>query len=216
MRFPFPNVGAVYDRPQFRKMQSARLWAVIDRPYIGEGDRRPYLLGYWRDSRQTRNILGMTRIHLVLLTSVAFLLSPLPSFAHHAFASEFDETKIVKFKGTVTLIARMNPHGLIFVDARNDKGDTEHWAIETLSALQMDAYGLGVKGSLTVGDKLEVCGFATKDGVEPMKSYQSPEPISLSLKSIPRPIFTGRLMFASSLTLPDGRKLLPGQGKCGN
>jgi hypothetical protein len=32
----FPNVGAVYDRPQFRGMQSSKLWAVIDRPYIGD------------------------------------------------------------------------------------------------------------------------------------------------------------------------------------
>ena len=157
----------------------------------------------------------MTRIHLALITSVVLLLSPLPSLAHHAFASEFDETKVVRFQGTVMMIAQKNPHSLIFVDARNDKGDTEHWAIETLSARQMNAFGLGVRGSLNVGDKLEVCGFATKDGVEPMKSYQAPEPISLSLKSIPRPIFTGRLMFPDLLSLPDGRKLRFGPGKCG-
>ncbi len=31
-----PNVGAVYDRPQFGEMQASQLWAVIDRPYIGD------------------------------------------------------------------------------------------------------------------------------------------------------------------------------------
>jgi len=163
-----------------------------------------------------RTIISMTRIHLVLIVSLVLLFLPHPSFSHHAFASEFDEKRIVKFQGIVTMIAQMNPHGLIYVDAKNDKGDTEPWAIETLSARQMDAYGLGVNGLLHVGDKIEVCGFATKDGVDPMKSYQAPEPISLSLKSIPRPIFTGRLMYPRNLSLPDGRKLEVFQGKCGD
>src|SRR6476620_11226938 len=32
----FPNVGAVYDRPQSVRLHSSKLWAVIDGPYIGE------------------------------------------------------------------------------------------------------------------------------------------------------------------------------------
>src|SRR4030095_14768538 len=31
----FPNVGAVYDRPQFNELQPLKWWAVIARPYIG-------------------------------------------------------------------------------------------------------------------------------------------------------------------------------------
>jgi hypothetical protein len=34
-----PNVGAVYDRPQFGGLPASQLWAVIDRPYIGESRR---------------------------------------------------------------------------------------------------------------------------------------------------------------------------------
>ncbi len=30
-----PNVGAVYDRPQMTGLHPSKLWAVIDRPYIG-------------------------------------------------------------------------------------------------------------------------------------------------------------------------------------
>jgi len=109
----------------------------------------------------------------------------------------------------------MNPHGYIFVDGRNEKGEIEHWALETLTTAQLDSYGLG-KVSLKVGDVVEVCGFATKDGVTSMKSYQAPEPISLSLKSIPRPILTGKVVWPKTLTLPDGKKLTFGQGTCGN
>ena len=135
--------------------------------------------------------------------------------AHHAFGSEFDEAKIVQFKGAVQLIAWMNPHGLIFVDSRNDKGETEHWTLETLTPTQLGTFGLG-KASLKVGDIIEVCGVATKDGIDPLKSYQAPEPISLSLKSIPRPVFTGKLIWPKTLTLPNGQKVTFGQGKCGS
>ena len=143
---------------------------------------------------------------------MGLLLGSFPSLAHHAFDSEFDPMKVVKIQGVVTMIARMNPHSLIFVDARNDKGVGEYWAVETLPALQLNAYGLGPTGSLKVGDKIEGCGFTTKDGVAAMKSYQAQEPISESLKSIPRPIFSGRLVSPKVLTLPGGKKL--GSGTC--
>jgi hypothetical protein len=157
----------------------------------------------------------MKRLDPVLIAGLTILFAALPSAAHHAFASEFDEARVVKFKGTVMLIVRKNPHGLIFVDAQNDSGVTDHWALETPSANQLDGIGLGIKGTLKVGDTVEACGFATKDGIDPMKSYQAPEPISLSLKSIPREISTGRLIWPEILTLPDGRKLALGQRKCG-
>jgi hypothetical protein len=159
----------------------------------------------------------MKPLGLVLIGGLSILLAAFPSSAHHRLESEFNEAKIVKFKGIVILVARMNPHSLIFVDAGNDKGETERWAMETVNATQLDQFGLGRKGSLKIGDTIEVCGFATKYGVDPMKTYQAPEPISLSLKSIPRPPLTGRLMWPRTLTLTDGRKVefgpLRGRGR---
>ena len=38
----FPNVGAVYDRPQFGGLQAFQLWAVIDRPYIGKRETHSF------------------------------------------------------------------------------------------------------------------------------------------------------------------------------
>ena len=155
----------------------------------------------------------MRRITTALFVGLALVLPAFHLLAHHALATEFDESKTVKLKGVVKVVAYTNPHAFIYVDAPNDKGDTERWALETLGTNQLNAYGLG-RTSLKVGDVIEVCGFATKEGVNPLKSHQEPEPISLSLKAIPREVFTGRLIWLTAVTLPDGRKLAFGQAKC--
>jgi len=153
----------------------------------------------------------------LLLTGIAVLIiafEAFPALAHHVLLSEFDPNRVVKLTGVVTLIAHMNPHSLIFVDVKNDKGEVEHWVLETLSARQLEAYGIGTSGILKIGDAVDVCGFATKDGVDAMKSFQAPEPISLSLKSIPRPIYTGRLMSPKAMFLSESKKRILGQVSC--
>ena len=121
--------------------------------------------------------------------------------AHHAFGSVYDSNRFVRAKGVVVLYAEMNPHSLIFVDSTDANGVVEHFALETAMPQQMKRYfGSGIKP----GSTIEFCGYATKDGVSPTKSYQSPEPISLSLKSIPRPIYTGKLIAPEMYVLEGG------------
>jgi hypothetical protein len=62
-------------------------------------------------------------------------------------------------------------------------------------------------GVVNPGEMIEFCGYATRDGVDPFKSYQRPEPISLSLKSIPRPILTGRLVAPARVVLASGQEI---------
>jgi len=56
----------------------------------------------------------------LLLT--ASLLSSAPVSAHHSFAAEFDGTKPVILKGTVTKVEWRNPHIWVYLDARNPDG----------------------------------------------------------------------------------------------
>jgi hypothetical protein len=50
--------------------------------------------------------------------------------AHHAFAAEFDATKPVRFRGTVTKMLWVNPHAWIYMDVKKDDGTVEAWTIE--------------------------------------------------------------------------------------
>jgi hypothetical protein len=135
-------------------------------------------------------------------------------FAHHAFALLFDAERVHNLKGVVTKFVWANPHSLIFLDTRGFDGQLEHWAIEAPSIGSLTRMGLD-KTTFKPGDTLEVCGYGTKDGVDPMRSFTPPEPISLSLKLIPRPTSTGQLVSPAILTLSSGQKLVwSSTGKC--
>jgi len=143
---------------------------------------------------------------IVFAGVLALLLAAGSLSAHHAFASLFDVQKVNKLKGIVKLVVWANPHSLIFMDTMDANGQVEHYAIEGPSTLQMHALGLDQR-TIMAGDTLEVCGYGTKDGVDPLRSFAPPEPISLSLKSIPRETSTGRLISPATMSL-NGRKII--------
>lgn len=90
------------------------------------------------------------------------LLSSSPVLAHHS-AAEYDMTKIVSVKGTVTQFEWNNPHAYIFLDVKNDKGDIEKWSAE-LAALPMMSRAGWRRDTVKPGDQITVYGNLTKDG----------------------------------------------------
>jgi hypothetical protein len=130
--------------------------------------------------------------------------------AHHSFAPVFDIDKVVSNKGVVTSFEWVNPHSFIFVETKDANGIVEHWALEGPAPNQLTRRNID-KAFFKVGDAIEFCGYATRDG----KTIAAPEPISLSLKLNPREI--GHLINAELLTFPDGRNMVwsdYGQRKC--
>ena len=103
--------------------------------------------------------------------------------AHHAFASEFDANRPVKFTGTVTKMMWVNPHAWIYMDVKKPDGTTEEWMVEAGTPNTLPRRGF-TKASLLPGTVVKVDGYQSKDG---------------SLRA------NGR-----DLTLPDGRTLFVG------
>src|SRR5712691_657100 len=67
-----------------------------------------------------------------LLAAGLFMISG-NLLAHHAEAGSYDNNLRVTVKAVVTDIVWVNPHAQIYIDFKNDKGETEHWGIEMLS-----------------------------------------------------------------------------------
>ena len=82
--------------------------------------------------------------------------------AHHSFAV-FDMTSEKTITGTVSKFEWTNPHTFIFVDAPNDKGVIETWAIEGMSPNYLGRRGWS-KTSVKPGDKITVTVRPLKDG----------------------------------------------------
>jgi Family of unknown function (DUF6152) len=102
-----------------------------------------------------------TRLFLAL-SGVSLLLSVAPAWAHHAFAAEFDASRPLKLKGTVTEWEMINPHSWIHLDVKNDDGTVVAWMIEAGSPNTLLRLGFS-KNSLPPGTELVVDGYQAKD-----------------------------------------------------
>ena len=86
-----------------------------------------------------------------------------PLAAHHAFASEFDANKPIRFQGTVTKMEWINPHAWIHVSVKKPDGTVEEWMIEAGTPNTLFRRGL-TKNSLLPGTEVVVDGYQAKDG----------------------------------------------------
>ena len=130
------------------------------------------------------------RVVVPVVVGAAWLLAAAPAAPHHAFAAEFDINRPVKLTGTVTKIEWTNPHAWLFIDAKNDSGSVESWAVELLGINDLLRLGWG-KNKVKAGDVVAVDGFGARNGTNTANAA------SVTLTS------TGELLWAS--TPKDGR-----------
>lgn len=101
---------------------------------------------------------------LVLLATAGFLMAALPVAAHHSFKAEYDETKPITLKGTITKITWNNPHVMMDLDVKDeDTGKEAKWELELASPNGLLSQGWKVD-SLKPGDVVSVSGFRARDG----------------------------------------------------
>src|ERR1700739_927624 len=73
----------------------------------------------------------------VLMVVLALLSTGIPAFAHHGFAVEFDASKYMNLKGTLTGIDWENPHAYVHLDVKDDSGKTVAWGLEMIPPLAL-------------------------------------------------------------------------------
>jgi hypothetical protein len=105
----------------------------------------------------------MRKAVAVAVSCIALLIAAAPVSAHHAFAAEFDSTKPIKLRGTVTKMDWINPHSWIHIDVKNADGTTTSWMIECGSPNTLFRRGF-TKDSLPSGVEVIVDGYLAKDG----------------------------------------------------
>ncbi len=119
----------------------------------------------------------------ILCAATVLLLTTMRISAHHAFASEYDEKKLVTVAGRVTALKWTNPHAWLYVDGTDESGKVTRWSFEMGSPNGLVRRGWR-RADLKEGDQITVTGYGAKDG--------------------------RNVANARTVTLPDGRKLFGG------
>jgi len=104
----------------------------------------------------------MTRRLFTLIAVVGVCLVSTVVLAHHG-GNLFDTTKAVVLKGTITKFEWGTPHNQIYFDAKNEKGELQHWVASTEPAPVMLERGW-TRRSLMAGDAVTVYIFGARSG----------------------------------------------------
>lgn len=97
----------------------------------------------------------------------ALLFTAIPLWAHHG-ASEYDMTKIVTLRATVTELQFVNPHTLVAFTVKDDSGKVSEWEGELPSPNLLTRRGWS-RSTLKPGDQVTIIGAPAKNGEKGMQ-----------------------------------------------
>jgi len=109
----------------------------------------------------------MKKAVCVLGVALTLLFACGHASAHHG-SSNYDLSKSVSVKGTITQFDFVNPHSAIHLEAKDDKGNAEQWLIEADSPNNLSRAGW-TRDSLKPGDQVTIVGNRLKDGSKVMR-----------------------------------------------
>jgi hypothetical protein len=119
----------------------------------------------------------MKRTLLFLAVAAASMLSTQVNvYAHHSFAATYFEDHTVTIKGKLVQFLYRNPHSFVHVEAPDDKGETQVWAVEWGAGGQLSRDGV-TRESLKPGDVVEIKG----------NPGRNPDDHRIRMQSITRP-----------------------------
>jgi len=109
---------------------------------------------------------GKLALYLSIVLALVSSLVP-PALAHHS-VSMYDMEHPTTLKGTVSRLEWTNPHGYIYLEVKDDKGETVEWAVEINSPNFLKHNGW-TSTIVKPGDVITVTGGAAKSGAKTMR-----------------------------------------------
>ncbi len=106
------------------------------------------------------------RMSVFFAATAGLLILSASLLAHHGQAN-YNTKESVTVSGTVTEFQFINPHSLVFLESKDDKGQVQKWQGELTSPNHLVRAGWN-KVSLKPGDQLTMTGFRAVNGANSM------------------------------------------------
>jgi hypothetical protein len=91
----------------------------------------------------------------VVLLLCAFVLVGGVARAHHSYGATYDTKKEIKLEGKLVQFVYRNPHSFVHLQAPDESGAMQRWAVEWSGTAQLGNSGV-TRESLKVGDQIVV------------------------------------------------------------
>ena len=99
----------------------------------------------------------MKRTLLALAIVAGAFMAGGRAYAHHSFAATYFEDKTQKVEGNLVQFLYRNPHSFVHVEAPDDNGVMQRWAIEWGAGGQLGRQGV-TRETLKPGDHVIIVG----------------------------------------------------------
>jgi len=103
-------------------------------------------------------------VRRAIFAALVLLAGSVPTFAHHSTTAEFDVQHRTTVSGTLTKVDWVNPHIVVFVDAKGAAG-AEAWKFESNPPAWFRRVGVSrADFAKAIGQQVTVEGNRAKDG----------------------------------------------------
>jgi len=99
----------------------------------------------------------MKRTLLALVITAGAFMAGGRAYAHHSFAATYFEDKTQKIEGNLVQFLYRNPHSFVHVEAPDEKGVMQRWAVEWGAGGQLGRQGV-TRETLKPGDHVVIVG----------------------------------------------------------
>jgi uncharacterized protein DUF6152 len=91
----------------------------------------------------------------VVVLLVAFVVVASIAYGHHSYGATYNTKKEIKLQGKLVQFVYRNPHSFVHLQAPDDNGVMQRWAVEWSGTAQLANNGV-TRESLKVGDEVVI------------------------------------------------------------
>ena len=77
--------------------------------------------------------------------------------AHHSYGATYDTSREITLEGKLVQFVYRNPHSFVHLQAKDENGVEQRWAVEWSGTAQLDRQGIS-REALKVGDAVVIVG----------------------------------------------------------